>query len=467
MGLGIFSNKKISKIFFLGFLSGLSACSSLFYFPSKGILFNPEVAEIKPKDVWIQMPQKGQIHGWYFPQNSKKKAKGVVVLFHGNAGNVSSHFLNLYWIRKYALDFFLFDYRGYGQSNFHNLKESISQTSTIEDGVAVLDWISKQNPKIPLIVMGQSLGGAVAPQAVYRFSDKSKVKLLFLESTFDSYKTVMSRVMSKSWITWPFQWIPYLTVSSDYDSRNVLAKLSPLPIVVMHGNKDQSVSYSLGRDVYRSSLEPKEFWHVEDGNHINSFWVHDGVFRKKFIQKIYQELGIPLSDEFNSFNSYDYGYSYSLPFEKNLEFKILQGRGGSFSHSQSHFYAIDFDMPVGSRVCAAREGVVVDLKDGFSEGGAQEKFVDQSNFVLIEHSDHSFGEYYHLERGSIELKLGDKVKKEKCFARSGKSGFVSGPHLHFMVFKKDKNGKKVSLPTNFNLKAKEGVVLEEGRIYSH
>ncbi len=467
MVLGIFSKKKIKLFIFFGNLFLLTSCSSLFYFPSRKLLFNPEAAQIKPQDVWIQMPQKGQVHGWYFRQNSQKKAKAVVVLFHGNAGNVSSHFLNLYWIGKYALDFFLFDYRGFGKSNFHNSKEGISQRSTVEDGVAVLDWISNQKPSLPLVVIGQSLGGAVAPQSVFHYRDKSKVKILFLESTFHSYKSVMSSVMSKSWITWPFQWIPYLTVPSEYDSKNILSKLSPLPIIILHGNKDPSVSYELGRNVYDLVKEPKEFWHVEDGSHINSFWMHEGVFRKKFIQKIYQEIGSSYTNELTTLESYDYGYAYSLPFEKGLGFKVLQGRGGSFSHTGSHFYAIDFDMPVGSRVCAAREGVVVDLKDGFLEGGPQGKFVDQSNFVVISHSDASFAEYYHLEKGSVGLKLGDRVRKGQCFANSGKSGFVSGPHLHFMVFKKDKNGKKISLPSHFNFFAKEGQVLKVGQSYFH
>lgn len=466
MVLDIFS-RKINLLILLGCLFFLSSCSSLFYYPSKALLFNPEMAEINPKDTWIQMSQKGQIHGWYFSQNSNKKPKAIVVLFHGNAGNVSSHFLNFFWIRKYALDFFIFDYRGYGRSTFHNPGDGITRQSTVEDGVAVMDWISKQNPSLPIIVVGQSLGGAVAPQAVYRFSDKVKVKLLFLESSFDSYKGVMSSVLSKSWLTWPFQWIPYLTVSSEYDSRDVLAKLSPLPLVVIHGNKDSSVFYKWGRKIYNSSREPKEFWHVEDGRHIDTFWLHGGAFRKKFIQRIYQSLDEPLPKELTTYESYDYAYSYSLPFEKGRGFKILQGRGGSFSHYDSHFYAIDFDMPVGTTVCAAREGVVVDLADKFLEGGPQGKFIDQANFAVISHNDTSFAEYYHLEKGSIGLKLGERVRQGQCFARSGKSGFVSSPHLHFMVFKKDENGKKISLPTNFNLFAKEGLVLEDGHFYSH
>ncbi len=425
------------------------------------------MAEINPKNIWIQMPQKGQIHGWYFSQKSQKKPKAVVVLFHGNAGNVSSHFLNLFWIRKYALDFFIFDYRGYGRSTFHESKDEITRQSTIEDGVAALDWISKQNPSLPIIVVGQSLGGAVAPQSVYRFRDKAKVKLLFLESSFDSYKGVMSSVLSNSWLTWPFQWIPFLTVSSEYDSRNVLPRLSPLPIVVIHGNKDPSVSYKWGRKIYDSSLEPKEFWHVEDGRHIDTFWLYEGAFRKKFIQKIYQSLDQSLTKELTAYEAYDYAYSYSLPFEKGLSFKVLQGSGGSFSHYDSHFYAIDFDMPVGTSVCAAREGVVVDLMDGFLEGGPQRKFIDQSNYVVIAHHDTSFAEYFHLEKASIAVKLGQRVKRGQCFARSGKSGFVSSPHLHFMVFKKDEKGKKISLPTYFNFFAREGLVLEEGRVYSH
>jgi hypothetical protein len=60
-------------------------------------------------------------------------------------------------------------------------------------------------------------------------------------------------------------------------------------------------------------------------------------------------------------------YIYNLPFEKGTEHRIVQGYGGLFSHM--HIAALDFSMPEGTPVCAAREGVIYLFKDDSDEGG--------------------------------------------------------------------------------------------------
>jgi murein DD-endopeptidase MepM/ murein hydrolase activator NlpD len=444
---------RIVQILALGLL--LNACSSLFYYPSKLTHFPPEMVDAKPQDVWIAMPSKGQLHAWYFPQISEKKSKAVLVYFHGNSGNVTSHFLNLYWLTRQGFDVLLFDYRGFGFSTFSKAPAEITRLSTIEDGVAALEWAAKQDGARPLIVYGQSLGGAVAPQSLVRFKDRARVKLLFLESTFHSYRGAMSRVMSTSWLTWAFQWVPYLSLSEDYSSKHVLSEIAPIPTVVMHGNRDRTVAYGLGRKVYERLSNPKEFWHIEGGQHSDAFWAHNGTVRRRFLVKMHEVLGLPFAPP--PYKGVDFGFSYSLPFERGAVFKVLQGRGGSFSHKGVHEYAVDFEMPKGSPVCAARAGVVKELQDGFGDGAPQDRFLKQANYVIVEHEDGAFAEYFHLEKGSLQVKVGDKLEQGQCFARSGKSGFAARPHLHFMVFSRLPNGEKRSLP--FVIDSKEGAAL--------
>ncbi len=464
-GLGIFSKFLFRYSFAFVFLF-LVSCSSLFYYPSRGLHFPPQMIDAKPEDVWIPIEGKGQVHAWYFPQNVEKKSHGVVIYFHGNSGNITSHFLNLYWIRKYGFDLLAFDYRGFGLSTFNNTRDEVTRISTIEDGIAAMAWAVKQNPTRPLIIFGQSLGGAVAPQSIYRFNDRDKIKLLFLDSTFHSYRSEMSSVMSNSWITWPFQWIPYLTLTEEYSSKDVLAEMKPIPTVVMHGSSDQVVSYKWGRKVFSLLKEPKEFWHIEEGNHTDAFWSYEGIFRKKFIKRIYQELKLVVPSDVLKEDSVDISYSYELPYAKGQSYEVLQGRGGSFSHQGAHKYAIDFEMPKGTDVCAARDGVVNDLKDGFNDGGPQEKFLKEANYVVIAHSDSSYAEYYHLDKGSLKVKIGDRVKAGDCFAKSGQSGYSATPHLHFMVFVRASNGDKKSIPTVFNTNDNQSLILRKGQSYT-
>ena len=125
-------------------------------------------------------------------------------------------------------------------------------------------------------------------------------------------------------------------------------------------------------------------------------------------------------------------YIYDLPFKKGAIHRVAQGYGGLFSHS--HLAAIDFDMPVGTGVFAAREGVIFAYQDNFEEGGMSTKYKNKANFIIIKHADGSFGCYWHLKKHGVIIKSGH-VKKGQLIGFSGATGYVLRPHLHFSVKK--------------------------------
>ncbi|MFD2918277.1 M23 family metallopeptidase [Terrimonas rubra] len=116
-------------------------------------------------------------------------------------------------------------------------------------------------------------------------------------------------------------------------------------------------------------------------------------------------------------------YIYDLPFEKGTSHKVVQGYGGLFSHKNTA--AIDFEMPVGTPVLAAREGVVYAYKDSYDEGGPFSKYKGKANFIMIQHSDGSYGCYWHLKKHGVITKTG-KVKKESRLAGAGPPALFSG-----------------------------------------
>jgi murein DD-endopeptidase MepM/ murein hydrolase activator NlpD len=123
-------------------------------------------------------------------------------------------------------------------------------------------------------------------------------------------------------------------------------------------------------------------------------------------------------------------YIYELPFEKGSARKVEQGYGGLFSHV--HTAALDFGMPVGTPVYAAREGIVYDYKDNSDEGGLSSKYKNKANYIIIKHDDGSFGCYWHLQKNGVLVKSGH-VSKGQQIGLSGATGFVLRPHLHFSV----------------------------------
>jgi murein DD-endopeptidase MepM/ murein hydrolase activator NlpD len=125
---------------------------------------------------------------------------------------------------------------------------------------------------------------------------------------------------------------------------------------------------------------------------------------------------------------------YLLPFEKGQSQRVIQSYNGRLTHHSYDRYAIDFAMPEGTTVCAAREGVVVDLKESSTTGGPEKKFENQSNFVSIAHADGTIGEYHHLKRDGVLVEIGQRVTAGQPIALSGNTGYSTSPHLHFGVY---------------------------------
>ena len=148
----------------------------------------------------------------------------------------------------------------------------------------------------------------------------------------------------------------------------------------------------------------------------------------------------------------DSSYVYSLPFEKGRSFLIVQGYFGVFSHKERA--ALDFKMKRGTKICAAREGVVVRIKEDSDRGGMNKKYRADGNNIVIQHPDGSRAGYWHLQKDGALVNVGDTVKKGQVIALSGKTGYASTPHLHFLVWKQDNKRQWGSAATRFQTSKK-------------
>lgn len=146
---------------------------------------------------------------------------------------------------------------------------------------------------------------------------------------------------------------------------------------------------------------------------------------------------------------HDDDYVYRLPYAANLSFPVIQGYGSKLSHRGAERFTVDFGMPVGTLVHAAREGVVALVEDSHAAGCAREDCGRFANFVVVLHSDGTTGEYFHLERGSAAVRVGERVARGEVLARSGNTGFSTVPHLHFGVYRLGTDGRNESLAVRF------------------
>jgi murein DD-endopeptidase MepM/ murein hydrolase activator NlpD len=156
---------------------------------------------------------------------------------------------------------------------------------------------------------------------------------------------------------------------------------------------------------------------------------------------------------------------YELPYGPGSKFKVTQGYNGKFSHTGSNQYAIDWQMPEGTLVRAARAGVVVRVKDDSEKGGPSMDFDRFNNYILIRHSDGTLGHYCHLQKRGCLVSVGQTVSAGEFIAHSGNTGFSSGAHLHFCVFKTKDGRTRLSLPVKFKTSEERGVTLLSGHAY--
>lgn len=142
----------------------------------------------------------------------------------------------------------------------------------------------------------------------------------------------------------------------------------------------------------------------------------------------------------------DTSYIYALPFEKGTKHLVVQGYYSAYSHKNRA--AIDFKMKRGTKITAARRGVVIRLKEDGSKGGLKNKYRQDGNLVVIQHEDGTRAGYWHLKQNGVLVNVGDTVEQGQVIGLSGKTGYSALPHLHFLVWT-NKNNQWQQVPTRF------------------
>jgi murein DD-endopeptidase MepM/ murein hydrolase activator NlpD len=140
---------------------------------------------------------------------------------------------------------------------------------------------------------------------------------------------------------------------------------------------------------------------------------------------------------------------YRAPFAVGSTFTVSQAYPVRITHvTPDSQYAVDFALPDGTPVYAAREGVIINLHHDSFRGGAMPAMLDQANMVEILHDDGTIAVYAHLQWDSIRVRVGQRVHLGEYIANSGNTGFTTGPHLHFAVWR-NAGAADVSVPVQF------------------
>lgn len=249
------------------FLS-LSGCSSLLFYPEPGLPFTPDKAGLQYRDVSLITADGVKLHAWWLPAKEGVEVKGTVLHLHGNGGNLAAHLGGSWWLPKEGYQVLLLDYRGYGLSEGEPGLPQVYQ-----DIDAAFRWLD-QAPQVqgtPLIVLGQSLGGAMALHYLAEHPQRQvQLKALVLDGVPASYREVGQFALSTTWLTWPFQ-VPLSWLVPDADSAiHAMPQVNAVPKLIYHSIDDPIVPLSNGIRLYQAAPPPKVL-QLTRGGHVQTF----------------------------------------------------------------------------------------------------------------------------------------------------------------------------------------------------
>jgi len=215
------------------------------------------------QEVWFESRDGARLFGWYV---ESKETPGVLLWCHGNAGNIIHRLENLVELYRLGLSVLIFDYRGYGRST-----GTPSEEGLYRDALAAYAYLTEARRVAPerLVLFGRSLGAAVAGDVASR----KPVAGLILESPFPS----VGAVARAHYFGLPVDWL----LSAEFNLVERLRRIS-VPVLVVHGDRDEVVPIQLGQQVFEAAREPKSFYLVSGADH-NDLYVVGG---RPYFQRI-------------------------------------------------------------------------------------------------------------------------------------------------------------------------------------
>lgn len=280
--------RMFGSLIFIGFAvyAGISLALYIFqdrliYFPSKEVVTTPEAVGLAFEDVQFETGDGLTLRGWFVPVPASGR---TLLFFHGNAGNISHRLESLLTFHRLGLNTFIFDYRGYGES-----EGKPSEEGTYQDADAAWRYLTKVRSIEPhdIVIFGRSLGGAVATW----LASRADCGGLIVESSFTSVPDLAAKL-------YPF--LPVrLLARFRYDSKSRIAEVQ-CPILVIHSPEDDIMPFENGQALFEAANSPKSFLEIR-GGHNEGFIVSGEDYDRglaEFLDKLPSvpaETRVPLS----------------------------------------------------------------------------------------------------------------------------------------------------------------------------
>jgi fermentation-respiration switch protein FrsA (DUF1100 family) len=227
--------------------------------PSRTLEADPGRIGLSFEPVTIRTQDGVLLRGWYIPSDAPR---GVVLFFHGNAGNISHRLDSIEVFHGLGLDTLIFDYRGYGES-----EGRASEAGLKRDARAAWRYLTEEKAIAPdrIVLFGRSLGAAVAAG----LAAETRPAGVILESGFVSVPDLGARL---------YPWLPVRLLSRlKFATADYLESVES-PVLVIHSRDDEIIPFAQGQALFAAARDPKRLLEIE-GGHNDGFLVSGGRYR--------------------------------------------------------------------------------------------------------------------------------------------------------------------------------------------
>lgn len=256
----------------------LSGCvEGMFFHPSNSAYPLPGNLAQAPKDVWFQTADGSKLHAWWL---SAPRARATVVHAHGNAENIGNHLPFVAWLPAAGFNVLTFDYRGFGRS-----EGKPSLQGVVQDLRSAIAEARRQSADQPLVLLGQSLGGATAIRAAAQEhqSGAQDIAALIADSPFSSYRGIAQDAAGGGALGWLAQLAAKALPDESHDPLAAIAQVR-CPVLFIHGDHDRVIPVVHSLRLHAAAKEPKSLLRIDDGQHI------DGLLRVAVQAHVVQTL---------------------------------------------------------------------------------------------------------------------------------------------------------------------------------
>jgi uncharacterized protein len=276
--------RRLRALFAFSALLLLAGCTGTFFQPDRRLAATPADLGLAYESLRLRAADGTELFAWFLP--ARGEARASVLFLHGNAENISTHFANVAWMPAEGFNVFALDYRGYGGSaGTPSLRGAQLDIEAAMRALLARPDVARGR----IVVLGQSLGGALAIHYVAHTAYRDRVCALVADSAFSDYRRIVSEKLAGFALTWPLQWLPAITVDNDYSPERAAGAVSPVPLLLIHGEADAIVPAQHAQRLFERAAEPKALWLVPGAGHIQS--LRDAEVRRRLTDYLARRCG--------------------------------------------------------------------------------------------------------------------------------------------------------------------------------